>query len=275
MAPQNGVSGRSGAVEGERLGILGHSIASNGGYEIDLVGVSVRKSSQSIVSNVSMGLSTGLTALLGRNGAGKTTLMRVLAGVQPPSDGSVLAGGGKPYESRRDRLRHLSVLGWVPQGPGYPGGMRADRFVEYAAWLKKVDVKERPVAALEALEACNAAALAARPVRTLSGGERQRIILASAIVGRPRCLLLDEPTTGLDPAQRESYLQLLRTLSQEATVLYSTHLVDDVVRTASRVLVLDRGGISHDLRGPDLALPADQLGDRLRQAVIASSDRNF
>lgn len=243
-------------------------------YSVEVDRVSVSKRGQPILSDLSVSLSRGLTALLGRNGAGKTTLMRVLAGVQRPTAGVVSTSSGQLYHSRNESVRHLSALGWVPQGPGYPGGMRVEQFVEYAAWLNRVDAHERRAAGLHALEACHAAALAERPIKSLSGGERQRVILASAIVGESRFLLLDEPTSGLDPAQRESYLELLSRLSETSTVLYSTHLVDDVVRTASRVLVLDRGRISDDIEGAALSVPADELGDRLRQSVIASSDRN-
>ncbi|WP_299168826.1 ATP-binding cassette domain-containing protein [uncultured Arthrobacter sp.] len=243
-------------------------------YLIELDRVSVRKRGQLILSELSLEMSQGLTALLGRNGAGKTTLMRMLAGVQKPTSGSIKTSSGQLYNSSRVLNTHLSVMGWVPQGPGYPGGMRVDRLVEYAAWLKRVPARARHDAALSALEACNAAELSTRTIKSLSGGERQRVILASAVVGDPQFLLLDEPTTGLDPAQRESYLAMLKRLSQTTTVLYSSHLVDDVVRTASRVLVLDRGRISADLAGADLEVPADQLGDTLRQAVILSMDRN-
>ncbi len=243
-------------------------------YRINLDRVSVQKRGQLVLSELSLEMSQGLTALLGRNGAGKTTLIRILAGVQKPTSGTVETSGGQLYKSSGEMTTHLSLMGWVPQGPGYPGGMRVDRFVEYAAWLKRVSARERRGRALRALEVCNATELRTRTIKSLSGGERQRVILASAIVGDPQFLLLDEPTTGLDPAQRESYLAMLRTLSEATTVLYSSHLVDDVVRTASRVLVLDRGRISADLSGTDLDVPADQLGEKLRQAVIASTDRN-
>ena len=246
----------------------------SGGYRVEAADVSLVFGGQPVLSDLSVSLTTGLTALLGRNGAGKTTLMRVLAGVQVPTTGQVAADDHYLNGSRQDRVRYLSALGWVPQGPGYPGGMRADRFVEYAAWLRRVPTKHRRTAAAEALSACHASELADHRLKTLSGGERQRVILASAIVGNPRFLLLDEPTVGLDPAQRENYLGLLRRLGGSSTILYSTHLVDDVVRTATRVLVLHQGRISHDLSGADLMVPAEELGERLRQAVIDSSDRN-
>ncbi|GAB3530969.1 ABC transporter ATP-binding protein [Arthrobacter tecti] len=244
-------------------------------YSIVVDGLSVKKHGELILSDLSMELSNGLTALLGRNGAGKTTLMRVLAGVLLPTSGTVSTSAGLLHRTNSETRKHLSALGWVPQGPGYPGGMRVDKFVEYASWLKLVESRRTRAATLHALDICNIAQLRKRPIKSLSGGERQRVILASAIVGEPRFLLLDEPTAGLDPAQRESYLMLLRALSETTTVLYSTHLVEDVVRTASRVLVLDRGRISADLTGNDLAGPSDQLSDRLREAVIASDDRNL
>lgn len=246
----------------------------SGEYRVEAEDVSLVLDGRPVLSAVSLTLTTGLTALLGRNGAGKTTLMRVLAGAQSPTTGQVAADDHSLSGSRRDRNRYLSALGWVPQGPGYPGGMRADRFVEYAAWLRRVPAKHRRTAAAEALSACHASELADHRLKTLSGGERQRVILASAIVGDPRFLLLDEPTVGLDPAQRENHLGLLRRLGASSTILYSTHLVDDVVRTATRVLVLDQGRISHDLSGADLMVPAEELGERLRQAVIDSTNRN-
>lgn len=246
----------------------------SGDYRVDGADISVTLGGKPVIGGISVTLTTGLTALLGRNGAGKTTFMRVLAGVQRPTAGELAADDRRVDGSRQDRARYLSALGWVPQGPGYPGGMRADRFVEYAAWLRRVPSERRRIAATDALEACHAGELAGHRLGSLSGGERQRVILASAIVGGPRFLLLDEPTVGLDPAQRENYLGLLRRLGATSTILYSTHLVDDVVRTATRVLVLDQGRISHDLSGPDLAAPAEELGERLRRAVIDSTDRN-
>lgn len=243
-------------------------------YSVEIDRVSLEKRGQLVLSELSIDVTTGLTALLGRNGAGKTTLMRILAGVQRPTSGLITTSNGRLYRSKKDSVRHLSTLGWVPQGPGYPGTMRAENFVDYAAWLKKVGTTQRQAAVSQALERCNADSLKKRPIKSLSGGERQRVILASAIVGNPRFLLLDEPTAGLDPAQRESYLALLRELSETTTVLYSTHLVDDVVRTATRVLVLDNGRISDDISGQALTVSSSELGDRLRLAVIESSDRN-
>jgi len=100
------------------------------------------------------------------------------------------------------------------------------------------------------------------------------VVLAAAIVAKPRVLLLDEPTSGLDPAQRESYLTLVREIGETALVLYASHIVEDIVRTCSRVLVLDRGKLTDDLGREALSLPPDRLAEKLRQVVIATGDRN-
>ncbi len=242
--------------------------------EIGVRSVDVTLKRRPVVLEADFELRTGVTALLGRNGAGKTTLMRVLAGVQPPTSGHVDVAGKSVYSSATAMKAHRSTLGWVPQGPGYPGSMRVRAFLEYAAWLKRVEPRQRFDSTQQALADCNIESLSDRTMKSLSGGERQRVVLAAAVVARPRVLLLDEPTSGLDPAQRESYLELVRGLGRTAVVLYASHIVDDVVRTCSRVLVLDCGRVSHDLGGVEIALPSEQLGEKLRQVVVGTRDRN-
>lgn len=227
-----------------------------------------------MVEDVSARLTPGITGILGRNGAGKTTLMRVLAGVRRPTVGHITLDGRSIYVDRKAMQQHQAAVGWVPQEPGYPTHMRVDRFVEYAAWLKKLELSQRRLHVGRALEQCHIESLAQRRVGSLSGGERQRVVLAAAIVAKPRVLLLDEPTSGLDPAQRESYLTLVREIGETALVLYASHIVEDIVRTCSRVLVLDRGKLTDDLGREALSLPPDRLAEKLRQVVIATGDRN-
>lgn len=242
--------------------------------EVELVDVTVRQRNFCLLDRLSFSLETGLTALLGRNGAGKTTAMRAIVGVQKPSSGRVNVDGADIFAQRSAMIRHKLNLGWVPQAPGYPPRMTSKNFVEYAAWLRRISRTDRADAVDEAMIGCSVQSISARPIGGLSGGERQRVILAAAIVGRPKTLLLDEPTVGLDPAQREEYLRLLSRLSHDTIVLYSTHLVDDVVRTADRVLVMDTGALSRDFDALYLSQPEDVVANDLRQAVINSSDRN-
>ena len=179
--------------------------------------------------------------LLGPNGAGKTTLMSIMACVLAPSTGAVTVGGVRVTNEAQARLarRHLALM---PQHPVALPGFTALDTVEYAAWTKGVDRRRRKARAQEVLDAVGLADRAKDAVRTLSGGMAQRVHLAAAIVSEPALLLLDEPTAGLDPAQRIAFRELIASLTGTATVL-ATHLVEDVRVMSSQLLVLDSGRV--------------------------------
>lgn len=207
---------------------------------------------------VSAEFTSTTVSVLGPNGAGKSTLLNLLATALPVQQGSFRLGGlDSAAAGDVDRLRRQ--LGVVPQQLGlYPGFTCAD-FVRYVAWLRRVPpatVDERITGALARVDL-----LPRRDDRiaTLSGGMRQRLSLAQALVNDPQVLILDEPTVGLDPQQRHLYRQHLRAAATRATVVLSTHLVEDVAALGGDVLVLDEGrvlfaGTVGDLCGePDAA----------------------
>ncbi|GBD46278.1 putative ABC transporter ATP-binding protein YbhF [bacterium HR41] len=176
-----------------------------------------------------VGLTIGrgeLVAVIGPNGAGKTTLLSILAGIVD-ADGGIVE-------------RHVERIGWVPQRPGLYARLTVRENLETFARLERLHEVARRVDA--ALSACDLVERAHDRVDELSGGLRQRTNLAVGLLGDPELLLLDEPTTALDPRQRENFWSILTRLAAAGTaILYTTHLVQEAERYADRVLVLADG----------------------------------
>lgn len=196
------------------------------------------------VDNVTFSIGANeVVGLLGHNGAGKTTIMRMLSGFLEPSAGSVTIAGANMANQAREVQR---LLGYLPEHlPVYPEMLVAD-YLEYAATLKGIAAAERHLALREAIAATDLGARALDPINRLSRGLRQRVGVAQAILGQPRLLILDEPTNGLDPEQTAQMRELLRRLSQRATVILSTHIMQEVEAVCDRVLVLAAGQLVLD-----------------------------
>ena len=194
------------------------------------------------VAGVSLQAGPGVFGLLGPNGAGKTSLLRMMATVIPPTSGTLRLLGRDPgaYGPRREIRRRL---GYLPQNLGYYPGFTVADFVEYFALLKDMPPGQVPRAVAAAIEQVGLGDRARAKLRTLSGGMLRRAGIAQAIVNQPELLLLDEPTAGLDPEQRVAFRALLRDLGQRATVIVSTHLVEDVGAACSEVALMDPGKI--------------------------------
>lgn len=192
------------------------------------------------VKGVSLDAGPGVLGLLGPNGAGKTTLLRMLATVIPPSSGALRLIGRDPgsVEERREIRRRL---GYLPQTMGCYPGFTVAEFVEYFALLKDMTPSRVPVAVAAAIERVDLGSVARAKLRTLSGGTLRRVGIAQAIVNDPELVLLDEPTAGLDPEQRVTFRTVLRDLGQRATVVVSTHLVEDVGAACGVVALMHRG----------------------------------
>lgn len=205
---------------------------------------------------MSLALPAGVRlGLLGPNGAGKTTLLSILACELAPTDGRVTLDG-RPVVTRADARAARRAIGFLPQRPTPVPAFTAQETVEYAAWLKGMDGRTRAGAARDSLDRVDLGAAAGTRMRALSGGMVQRVFLAAALVARPRVLLLDEPTVGLDPAQRLQFRALVAALDDVAVVL-STHLVEDIAVVASQVVVLDEGSVR--FRGTPAALAAEAV----------------
>jgi len=207
---------------------------------VEVAGVTRRFGRSQAVAGVDLTAGPGVLGLLGPNGAGKTSLLRVLATVIPPSSGRLRLLGGDPrsYAARRQIRRRL---GYLPQNLGYYPGFTVAEFVEYFALLKEMPPGRVPGAVAAAVDRTGLGERSRSKLRTLSGGMLRRAGIAQAIVNEPDLLLLDEPTAGLDPEQRVAFRALLRDLGQKATVVVSTHLVEDVGAACARVAVMDAG----------------------------------
>ncbi|MEU9336365.1 ABC transporter ATP-binding protein [Streptomyces sp. NPDC048290] len=210
-------------------------------WQVRATGLKVRVGrNRMAVDGIDLSLSTGVHGLLGPNGAGKTTLIRTLATVLRPTGGGLeLLGGsvGGPGGHRAVRRR----IGYLPQEFGYYKRFTVREFVEYMAWLKEVPKAEIPAAVQRAVERVGLADRADDRMKALSGGMVRRVGIAQAIVNDPAILLLDEPTVGLDPAQRLRFRELLQELGADTCVLVSTHLVEDVAAACTDVMVLAGG----------------------------------
>ena len=219
---------------------------------VTVTGVRKRFRGTTALDGVDLNLSPGITGLLGPNGAGKTTLLRILATVLPVDAGEVRLLGRDPHVPA-DRTEVRRRLGYLPQELGFPRPFSAFAFVDYMAILKEWDdAATRHAEVRRVLGQVDLDRIATKRIRTLSGGQRRRVGLAQALLGSPELLVLDEPTTGLDPEQRASLRNLLAETARRSTLIISTHQTEDVAALCERVIVLDAGRVRFDGRVVDL-----------------------
>ncbi|WP_415952669.1 ABC transporter ATP-binding protein [Streptomyces sp. KLOTTS4A1] len=219
------------------------------------------------LDTVNLRLGKGVTGLLGPNGAGKTTLLRALATVLAPTEGRIRVLGLDPLAPRpRQEIRRR--MGYLPQAPGFHRHFTAFEFVDYVAILKEHTVRAaRHDEVRRVLDAVGLGDVRGKKLKSLSGGMRQRVALASALIGDPDLLILDEPTVGLDPEQRLRFRELVADLGEGRTVLLSTHQTEDVSALCRRVIVLAAGRVRHDGTPPE-------LGELARGHVWFSAERD-
>lgn len=216
------------------------------------------------LDNVNLNVEPGLYGLLGPNGAGKSTLMRTLATLQQPDQGSIQLDDVDVL-ARPEHLRER--LGYLPQQIGTYAGVSARSLLERFAWLKGfTDKKQRLAHIDQLLEQVNLSNDGHRAVATYSGGMLRRFGIAVAIIGGPRLLIVDEPTAGLDPAERKRFHNVLADLGENAVVLLSTHIVEDVENLCLRLSILNKGHIVASGTPDDLK---QQLIGKIWQAELA------
>ena len=191
--------------------------------------------------NVSLTIPQGMYGLLGPNGAGKSTLMRTLATLQEPDSGTVNLGSFNVLEEKEEIRK---VLGYLPQEFGlYPKVTAAD-LLDHFAVLKGIgDRKERKEIVKALLERTNLYQAGHKKLGGFSGGMKQRFGIAVALLGDPELIIVDEPTAGLDPAERVRFLNLLSELGENSIVILSTHIVEDVSELCSRMAIINEGEI--------------------------------
>ena len=226
-------------------------------WEVQAEGLRVRAGRKMAVDGLDLSLGKGVHGLLGPNGAGKTTLIRALATVLRPASGTLTLLGGQGQRALRRRI------GYLPQNFGFYKRFTVREFVEYIAWLKEMSKEDIPGSVQRAIDRVGLADRADDRMKTLSGGMVRRVGIAQAIVNDPDILLLDEPTAGLDPAQRVRFRELVQELGQDSCVLISTHLVEDVATACSDVVLFAEGKLVFQGTPDELAAAgtAEHVGD--------------
>jgi ABC-2 type transport system ATP-binding protein len=200
-------------------------------------------------------LHPGVIGLVGPNGAGKTTMLRLLSTSLPPSTGRIVVAGHDITAGHAERVEARRRIGYLPQEVVFPRGMTALGFLDYIAVLKEWrDTVSRHREIRRVLDLVRLGDRGSVKITKLSGGQRRRLSIAQALIGAPDLLILDEPTTGLDPEQRASLRGVVSGLP--GTVLLSTHQTEDVSALCDRVLVIDAGTICFDGTVPDLLATA-------------------
>lgn len=191
------------------------------------------------LAGVSFDIEPGeVIGLLGPNGAGKTTLMKILTGYLEPDAGDVKVRG---IDVIADPLGAQRLIGYLPESAPLYGEMLVQEYLEMMAAMRGVPAERRRNRMRDVIRACGLADRVVQPIATLSKGYRQRVGLAQAIIHEPDILILDEPTTGLDPAQIVEIRELIKQLAAKSTVLLSTHILSEVEATCERVLVIMQG----------------------------------
>jgi ABC-2 type transport system ATP-binding protein len=224
------------------------------------------------LKDVSLTIPAGMYGLLGPNGAGKSTLMRILATLQDADSGTVTLSRpeGTPINVLRDKDAVRRTLGYLPQEFGVYPKVSAEDLLDHFALLKGVAERRARREVVEALlRQVNLWDVRGQKLGGYSGGMRQRFGVAVALLGNPKLMIVDEPTAGLDPAERVRFLNLLSELGENSVVLLSTHIVEDVSELCTRMAIIDRGEI---LLEAEPLRAIDDLGGRIWRRVVSKQD---
>jgi len=191
------------------------------------------------IKDISLEIRNGMFGLLGPNGAGKSSLMKTIVGLQKPTYGSIIFNGVNVSENPSHIKQNL---GFLPQDFGVYPKVSAYDLLEHIALLKGINNrKERKEQILNLLEKVNLSDFRKKEVQTFSGGMRQRFGVAQALLGNPKIIIVDEPTAGLDPEERNRFNSLLNDISKDVIVILSTHLVEDVRNLCSEMAIMNKG----------------------------------
>lgn len=201
------------------------------------------------LAGVSFTLTPGLYGLLGPNGAGKSTLINIITGSLAADSGKVLWCGRSAHALD---IQFRRILGYMPQQQGLYDSYTGRRFLAYMCALKEIPKANVAAEIARVAEGVNLTDELDKRLSAYSGGMKQRLLLASALLGDPKLLILDEPTAGLDPKERVRLRNLLHGLAQDKIILVATHVVSDVETVASRVLLLKSGKLVADAPVPEL-----------------------
>ena len=219
------------------------------------------------LDNVSLTIARGMYGLLGPNGAGKSTLMRTLATLQEPDSGSVTLGDVDVLK-QKDEVRRR--LGYLPQEFGVYPRISAHDMLSHLALLKGItNSRERKDIVSAMLQRCNLYEVRKKALTGFSGGMRQRFGIAQALLGNPQLLIVDEPTAGLDPGERNRFYNLLAEVGEQVIVILSTHIVEDVMDLCINMAIIHTGKVLYEGE-PQAAI--SRLNGRIWQRSIEKAE---
>lgn len=202
------------------------------------------------VNAVNFSIAKGeIVGLLGHNGAGKTTMMKMLSGYLEPSAGSIVFNG---MELSSNLKQLQQKIGYLPENLPVYSEMYVADYLDYSAELKGLNTQQKKAEVKRVIRATDIAEKLLSPIATLSRGFKQRVGVAQALLGEPQLLILDEPTNGLDPTQTQHMRELIRDLARNATVILSTHIMQEVDALCDRVLLMRSGQLVVDAKLADL-----------------------
>jgi len=222
------------------------------------------------LQNISLEIPNGMFGLLGPNGAGKSTLMRTIATLQEPDSGSILLGELDVLKQKNDLRK---VLGYLPQQFGLYPKISAEVLLNHFAVLKGISNKsERQELVKALLHKTNLYEVRKQNLKGYSGGMKQRFGIAQALLNNPKLLIVDEPTAGLDPVERNRFYNVLSELGEQTVVILSTHIVDDVKELCTNMAIINQGQVC--LKGNPLQIIEDLKG-RVYKKTIEKPELNF
>ena len=207
---------------------------------LELCNISKKYKEKIALKEVSLKLDNGIYGLLGPNGAGKSTLMNIITGNLEPTEGTIKWEGTEVKELGSN---YRSLLGYAPQQQGMYETFSGRRFLSYMATLKGISKSSMEDEINRVLLYVNMVEKSNQKIGTYSGGMKQRILIAQAIIGNPKLVILDEPTAGLDPKERVRIRERIAELSKDKIILVSTHVVSDIESIAKKIILIKTGKI--------------------------------
>ena len=193
------------------------------------------------LSDVSFELTAGMYGILGPNGSGKSTLMSIITGLLDADSGNVFWAG---MPIKKLGIEYRRILGFMPQQQGFYNGFTGERFLRYMCVLKEISAKKTEAEIVRTADSVNMDAYLGKKISSYSGGMKQRLLLAAALLGDPKLVILDEPTAGLDPEERVRLREALSALSENKIIIVATHVVSDVESVSDKILFLKKGELA-------------------------------
>lgn len=223
---------------------------------IEVKNLSKKFGSAKVLDDINFSVKKGeILGFLGPNGAGKTTTMKIITSFWTGSSGKVIIDG---LDVADNSIQTRKKIGYLPENVPLYDEMRVFEYLKFIAEVRGIDKSEHKKAITKASEACGLSKVLRKPIDELSKGYRQRVGLAQAIIHEPYILILDEPTTGLDPNQIAEIRDLIRKIGKEKTVIFSTHILSEVSATCDRIIIINDGKIVGEGRPNELIEKAKQ-----------------